>query len=171
MTLVVREGHVAEDDLPLKPAGVNRVRPVRRDARENPTASALIVLQALKEPADIIGKTTKPASTHSEKHALLRSITMKSKKMSASQKLHRRSKSAARLPASAAAAMKSGAKRRIKSAAAAVSEWSTAKKLGVAAAAVAVPVLAAAIATAIVKGRRKAALAKGARKPAKSRRA
>lgn len=52
---------------------------------------------------------------------------------------------------------KAAVKRQVKSAVDDVSHWSTAKKIGVATAAVAVPILAAAIATAVVVSRKRAA--------------
>ena len=86
--------------------------------------------------------------------------------------LKRRAKSAARIPASLAAVTKASVNRRVKSAKAEVSTWSRNKKIGVATAVIAVPVLAAAaIAAAVMNSRKKAALAKPARKTAKSRKA
>jgi hypothetical protein len=90
--------------------------------------------------------------------------------MTSSEKLARRANGATRVPKTLVDVTKTGIKRKVKSAATAVSRWGTAKKIGVAAAAAAVPVVAAAIATAIMKNRGKAARAKVADKPAKDAR-
>ena len=84
--------------------------------------------------------------------------------MSTQQQLQKQVKRTGKRLAAATTQVKTAVKRQVKKSAAQVSKWSTAKKVGVAAAVVAVPLMAAAISHAVAKSRAQAANGKGSRK-------